>query len=453
MMYNKQMTLLAKRAEAFLAGLKKTPDSAEYKAWRHRFLLERLHWLVWIGLIACPTFLILNLFIRGVVNASGNPNYVVTPEAVFFSVMTYIAAELSLLLCLILLKIPWARRYPKQLFLGCSWSLTLLGQIQGTLRGEVNADYLSWSLVFPAQATLMPVCWTLHLVSQLGSLSYYFITNLFFGLGNPKIEYPVVNNVIICVVYFWVCFICNLGVYVYERLQRSEFESKRQLQVFLHGVSHDLRNPVTGMLMLLQHLHNRPEEPVSVSHSILERMIQGSDRQLQLINSLLEAHASEVQGVVIHPEPIQLSQLVRSSLADIEPLLTQNQAILKNLIPEDLPRVSADPTQLWRVFTNLINNALKHNPPGLTLTISAVVEPHMIRCCVEDNGEGMLPEQCDRLFDLYFRSSHVRNSLSLGLGLYLCRQIITAHGGEIGVVSSPGAGSKFWFTLPIANPD
>jgi signal transduction histidine kinase len=449
-MDRKQLAGLAKTIRTFLANAKGASDSPEYEAWRHRFLLERLRLVVWIALIACPTFLILNLFVAAVANASGDPKIAVSQEKVLIWLINYIAIELSLLLCLILLKLPWARRYPKRLFLGCSWSLTLLSQIQGTLQGQVNAEFIGWTLVFPAQATLIPVCWSLHLVSQLGSLGYYFITNLWFGLGNPKVEYPVVNNALICVLYFWVCFICNLGVYLYERLQRSEFESKQQLQVFLHGVSHDLRNPVTGTLMVLKNLHNNPEEPVSVSHSILERMIQGSDRQLNLINSLLEAHASEVRGIVLYPEPIQLSQLVQSSVADLEPLLVQNQATLKNLVLEDLPLVSADPIQLWRVFGNLIANALKHNPPGLILEITAIVEPRMIRCCVDDNGIGMTKEQCDRLFDLYFRSSSVRNTLNLGLGLYLCRKIITAHGGEIGVISSKGAGSKFWFTIPIA---
>jgi signal transduction histidine kinase len=141
---------------------------------------------------------------------------------------------------------------------------------------------------------------------------------------------------------------------------------------------------------------------------------------------------------------------VQAAVADLEPLLEQNQDFLKNLVPEDLPLMSADPTQLWRVLGNLIANALKHNPPGLTLTISATVEPRMIRCCVEDNGMGMTQEQCDRLFDLYFRSSQIRNSLGLGLGLYLCRKIVTAHGGEIGAIGSPKTGATFWFTIPLA---
>jgi signal transduction histidine kinase len=115
-----------------------------------------------------------------------------------------------------------------------------------------------------------------------------------------------------------------------------------------------------------------------------------------------------------------------------------------------LPLVNADTTQLWRVFENLIGNVLKYNPPGVTLTLAATRSPHSIRCIVQDNGVGIPSDLQPKIFDLYSRGSRVRRSPGLGLGLYLCRQIVTAHGGDIGVVSQPGKGSTFWFTLPLA---
>jgi signal transduction histidine kinase len=74
----------------------------------------------------------------------------------------------------------------------------------------------------------------------------------------------------------------------------------------------------------------------------------------------------------------------------------------------------------------------------------------MILCVVQDDGVGISPEQCEHLFELYVRGSRSRQSVGLGLGLYLCRQIIGAHGGKIGVISTPGAGAIFWFTLSLA---
>ena len=224
--------------------------------------------------------------------------------------------------------------------------------------------------------------------------------------------------------------------------------TEEAVSVFFHAVSHDLRNPALGTLMVLKNLLRQPGEEISVSRSILERMVQSSDRQLNLINSLMETHVNEIQGVALQIEKVVLSGIASSAIADLEPTLVQNQTHLTNLITADLPLVNADPTQLWRVFSNLIANAVKHNPPALNVTLNAQVGAKIIYCTVEDNGVGMSQAQCEHLFDLYFRGSYSRNTLGLGLGLYLCKQIITAHGGDIGVKSTLGNGSTFWFTLP-----
>ena len=269
----------------------------------------------------------------------------------------------------------------------------------------------------------------------------------------------------------------NLERQVEERTRQLEQkytelqELHRLKDVFLHAVSHDLRTPVLGWLMVLKNLLNGgignggvsqsslndSQSLISVPRSVLERMVQSSDRQLRLINSLLEVHSSEVAGVVLRREPIQLAELVRILVEDFEPLAAKNQATLINQVPADLPLISADPAQLRRVFENLLTNAFFHNPPGIRITLDAQIERRMMRCSVADNGVGMSQEMCDRLFQLYFRGqdSQVQTQghrpyTGLGLGLYLCRQIITAHGGKIRVNSRPGAGTTFWFTIPLA---
>ena len=290
---------------------------------------------------------------------------------------------------------------------------------------------------------------------------------------------------------------CNLERQVDERTQElkqkyTELQELHRIKdVFLHAVSHDLRTPVLGWLMVLNNLLNRemgneeggqgsritgalphPQSPIPVPRSILERMVQSSDRQLRLINSLLEVHSSEIVGIVLQREPIQLGELVRILVEDFEPITAKNQATLINQVPMDLPLINADLAQLRRVFENLLTNAFVHNPPGIRITLEAQVdtslpsnvvdrgdkedkEAKMIRCTVTDNGVGMSQELCDRLFQLYFRGQDAKSSpqgyrpyTGLGLGLYLCRQIITAHGGEIGVNSRQGEGTSFWFTLP-----
>ncbi|MBW4562438.1 MAG: PAS domain-containing sensor histidine kinase [Mojavia pulchra JT2-VF2] len=557
-------------------------QDTEWLAARHRFLWQRLQLWLLLALICLLSFTLRNIYdvFFPLKEFEKLPEALKT-QGLFINV----AMLLTLLVCFALHKTKFGHRYPELLFLGSSLSISLGSQFFATLKGFALPDTLGWSLLFLSQAIFIPVCWHLHFLTQLGLLIYYFGVNTVFGLKTPLPEHPEIYNVTFILYVFWLCAICDIGVYLYDRLQRSEFYAHKELEsayqklkvaeakyrsifenavegifqsspdgkyitanpalaniygysspeevtanftdiahqlyvdpsrraefvrlieeygrisefesqiyrrdgsivwisekayavrdeqgkllyyegiieditkrkqaeealrVFFHAVSHDLRNPVLGTLMVLKNLLASPESKISISRSILERMVQSSDRQLSLINSLMEAHANEVQGVVLQRQPIKLHTIVEAAIADLEPMLAENQVTLTNWVTADLLLVNADPTQLWRVFSNLIVNAVKHNAPGLLLTINAHLEEDKIYCTVSDNGVGISQQQSERLFDLYFQASNSRNSVSLGLGLYLCKQIIHAHGGEIGVNSALGTGATFWFTLPIS---
>jgi len=190
-------------------------------------------------------------------------------------------------------------------------------------------------------------------------------------------------------------------------------------------------------------------------------MIAGQERQLKLINSLLEAHAQDVTGVALELQPMKLRELVEAIASELPPQLQQSQASIQIVISADLPLIAADPLQLRRVYDNMISNALQHNRPGLSITLGASVQGNYANCTVSDNGQGirgLYPEgiphsvAAQRLFDRYSSGINRRQPLHLGLGLYICQQIIEAHGGTIGVDSSPQQGTTFWFTLPLVKP-
>ncbi|MEM9152705.1 MAG: ATP-binding protein [Cyanobacteria bacterium P01_F01_bin.3] len=163
-------------------------------------------------------------------------------------------------------------------------------------------------------------------------------------------------------------------------------------------------------------------------------------------------------------------------MSDLHHDLVKKRVQLANHIPTDLPPLYADADQLWRVFSNLIGNALKHNPHEIQLTLDvAVVNPGqtcqvkhlwqrtgeecsppcirsavpLMLCAIRDSGKGIANELLSQLFEPYFRGPQAHYMPGLGLGLYLCKQIIEAHGGDIGVTSRLGKGTTFWFTLPI----
>ncbi|MEH2135690.1 sensor histidine kinase [Nostoc sp.] len=257
-----------------------------------------------------------------------------------------------------------------------------------------------------------------------------------------------------------------------QKMQEVE-KLHRVKDVVLHTVAHDLRTSVMGNLMVLKNLLNqglgseeqggkffplppapRPsassQSPIPVSRSIIERMIQGNDRQLAMINSLLEINSGEKPGMDLKPEPMDFSILLGTIFAQLQPMLTQNQATLKNLLPADLPLVMVDTSRLDKFLAHLLTHSLQNNPPGLNFILSATVEGGMLRTQIQDDGVVMSKVECDRLFDLHVRDPQDCCSTSIGLKMYLCRKFIQSHGGEIGVISNRKRGLTFWFTLPLA---
>jgi signal transduction histidine kinase len=229
--------------------------------------------------------------------------------------------------------------------------------------------------------------------------------------------------------------------------------------VVLHTVAHDLRTSVMGNLMVLQHLlngqkltadQNAQSSQISVPASILERMIQGNEYQLGMLDSLLEIHCCEKQGIILNCQSVQFSSFIDQVITELQPLFCRNQASIKNLVVADLPSVMLDPTHLKRVLTNLFTHSLQQNPPGLNFTVKTKVTKGMLRVQIQDHGIAISKPECDRLFDLYIRDPQAPCSTSIGLKMYLCKQIIQAHQGEIGATTNQQSGLTFWFTLPLA---
>jgi signal transduction histidine kinase len=479
--------------QQILAQLQPAPDSADYRAWRHRFMLDRLSICLWVAIVFFTTNIAVQLFqlFSDSSLIQDNITKVVGDPTLFERLkMTGIAAlitvPLLLTLCGFVMKSRWGRRHPEWVFLGLSFSINLVpGHIIPTLFGIPN---MPDATSFMAQAILIPVYWRLHLISQLIPIIYYISVYPILGLTMVGRQSIYDSSLVVSLVT--ICLICNLGVYLYERLKRSEFEAQRRLQVFFHTISHDLRTPVIGASMLLRSLLPKANQgKIHVDVEVIEQLAEGGDRLLNLMNTLLDNHASEVDESTLNRQSVQMRSLVDSVLADLQPLCDRNRIHLSNYVSSTLPSIQVDPQHIWRVWCNLINNALRHNPPGIDLTLRAEtikVDPKNLKeldnfarkndqfadkvsisklkssslshpkttepwlfCSVQDTGLGIPSDQCSGLFELYSRGSHARYVPGLGLGLYVCRQIVHAHNGKIGVVSQPGAGSTFWFALPL----
>lgn len=239
----------------------------------------------------------------------------------------------------------------------------------------------------------------------------------------------------------------------------AELEELNSLQdLLLYSISHDLRTTVMGGLMVLETVQGQAGDMIPVPRELLQRMTQSSKKQLNHLNQLLEAYDNITDGLQLKKERVSMSVVLQEAIADLLPLLQENRTTLLNQISVDSHWMTVDVEKIRQVFYHLVSNAVKHSPPGIevrleaTLTVSSPKQPAKkptFQFTITDNGVGIDSHEQKHLFELRLRPPQERQLTRISLGLCLCKQIVTAHGGEIAVHSQVGEGTKIWFTLPI----
>jgi signal transduction histidine kinase len=232
----------------------------------------------------------------------------------------------------------------------------------------------------------------------------------------------------------------------------SDFSRVQELQSeredLLRAVSHDLRNPLQIVLLQAERLQ-RLLPPEAEKERKSATTIAATARQMAaMIRDLVEAARLDAGRLALAPEPIRLETWIPERLALAAGVI--DVARLAYAFAADLPPVQADPNRLDRVVANLVGNALKYSPPGSPVEVSAAADEREVTVTVRDRGVGIAAEDLPRLFERFFRGRLTQRADGLGLGLYIVRMLVEAHGGRVGVESVPGEGSAFTFTLPRA---
>ncbi|WP_439345898.1 sensor histidine kinase [Vacuolonema iberomarrocanum] len=435
------------------ALLQPSQSSLEYRQWRDR-LLRRRFWLA-IGLAVAY------LIIQGVadfyevfVNAERllqNLQLIERTDLLPLIQQHYTLHKVTAIVLLIGLSLlwnwRWIRKHPAMILILFPWAVAFIPEI--ILGAFIGIPHRPSLIMFMAQVAIAPVYWQLHLISQAVPILFYLLVYPLLGLasfaGQSIYSFSSIIEIIL------VCIICEVGVYLFEQSKRLELEANRRLQLCIHSITHDLRTPVMGSLMLLKSIrqHSSVNQPIEISQTEMEQLIQGGDRLLHLMNSLLIPQAFSYPELVLQCHSTHLSAIVNTVLKDFHPSLVKQNVRVNNGIQSDLPLVNVDAQQIGRVFKNLIGNAISHNPSGISLTLNAKRSRSMLKVTLEDNGIGIPFAQQETLFEPYMRGQQTQYLPGLGLGLYICRQVIVAHGGAIGVQSLT-QGTMFWFTLPLS---
>lgn len=238
---------------------------------------------------------------------------------------------------------------------------------------------------------------------------------------------------------------------VTERVQtKRELErSNEQLEQFAYIVSHDLQEPLRMVRSYVELLERRYEDALDEdAQDFIRFASEGVERMQALIRGLLAYSRVHTRGDPF--ETVDLTDVLEDVAHDLEVAIEEVDA---EVTWGTMPTVEADPVQLGQVLQNLISNAIKFRHPDRApvVRIEAEEDEAGWRFSVQDNGIGIDPDDHERAFRIFQQLSPRGEHEGTGLGLALCQRIVERHGGMIGVESTPGEGSTFWFTLPDAD--
>ena len=256
---------------------------------------------------------------------------------------------------------------------------------------------------------------------------------------------------------------------VREQAQQLEVVSRHKSQ-FLASMSHELRTPLNAIIGFSEVLLDPSMGPFpqEEQQEFVGNILTSGRHLLRLINDVLDLSKIEAGKMELHPEPVILSEVTDGVLATLKSLAAKKQLQIGSDLPDDLPLAWADPPRLKQILYNLLSNAIKFTPAGgrVSVIARAVAEPsrgaggqgsggagrQYLEVSVSDTGIGIAEEHLDRVFREFEQvvdTAHPKQE-GTGLGLPLVKKFVEMHGGSVRATSTPGRGSTFVFTIPVA---
>jgi two-component system, OmpR family, sensor histidine kinase MtrB len=229
----------------------------------------------------------------------------------------------------------------------------------------------------------------------------------------------------------------------------STLDRQRHGQIaFLAGVAHDLRNPLSALKLATGMI--TPEEPLPSEdrvRSMFARVQRQIDRLDRMVYDFLDAARIEAGNLEIRMEECDLTELVHATVDLFAPTSPRHHLVAS--VPDERVRLICDPVRLEQVLNNLVSNAIKYSPSGGTVGIRITRRSGTVILSVADEGVGMLAEDVEQVFEPFRRTGASKDAIpGVGLGLFVARRIVEAHGGHFTVDTAPGKGSTFNVHLP-----
>jgi two-component system phosphate regulon sensor histidine kinase PhoR len=236
-------------------------------------------------------------------------------------------------------------------------------------------------------------------------------------------------------------------IYFYDVTAVERLESTRQ--EFLSNISHELRTPLTSILAFVETLEDGAVDDPDNNRRFLEVIRRNAERMRALINDVLELSQIESGRISIDIGEVKLHRAVADVFTDLSAAASARDIDLISNIPADAV-VTADADRLYQMLTNLVDNAVKFNRDGGTVTVSLERRPGRDVIAVADTGEGITSELIDRIFERFYRADRARSRDvgGTGLGLSIVKHLARLQGGEVTATSVAGSGTTFIIELP-----
>lgn len=233
----------------------------------------------------------------------------------------------------------------------------------------------------------------------------------------------------------------------------KEEELEKMRLDFVSMASHELRTPLTSIIGYLSVFIDENKGKIeSTEIELLQKSLTSAKQLLTLVGNLLNVNKIEREQMSVFPQALDYLPVVTKVVEDLKSQAVQKSVVLDFDPPLSLPKVLADPIRTPEVITNLVANAINYTNAGGHVSVSLEITPNEIITSISDTGVGIPKEAISHLFNKFFRVSNQiqQASKGTGLGLYISKSIVEKLGGKIWVESEMGKGSKFSFTLPLA---
>ena len=216
------------------------------------------------------------------------------------------------------------------------------------------------------------------------------------------------------------------------------------------AIVHDLKNPLTSIMGCLSVLSSDTLDEMH-SNKLIAIALHSCRSQLALLETLIDTNRLETGEIVLHRRSLSLAALLRECLDGVRGTAASLGVTLEEHVSDNLPdRIGVDSDLFPRVILNILHNALKYTPAGGRVVLSAESNGEDFGFTIHDTGIGIPRAHIDRLFEKYYRveGGDQTSRRGSGLGLYFCRLVVEAHGGEIGVASDVGRGTTISISIP-----